>query len=287
MTFNGVIGSGSGGVSKVGAGKTTFTNTNTYSGVNTLSSGTLSVSAVGELGTGTTNSIVFPTSSTGILQLTGTFSSGVKTVLLSGNGTIDVPNASDTCAFTGGGFSGIGNLTKTGAGTLNMAVANTLTGSVIVNGGVFLLGNATALGPAATASVVFGPNMHREQLRLGGISPTVTAINTNAIVGTPVIENNSTTAATLTTVNNISPAASTFAGVLQDGAASGALALTKNGTGTFTFSGSGTNSGATTVNQGNSGGRRRQRALPEHRRHGQCGHRRQHHAELRRFRRHT
>ncbi len=65
-------------------------------------------------------------------------------------------------------------------------------------------------------------------------------------MGTPAVENNNATAATLT-VNNAS--ASTFAGVLQNGA-TGTLALSKIGTGTLTLGGVNTFGGGLTIDNG-------------------------------------
>ncbi len=129
-----------------------------------------------------------------------------------------------------GNYTGItGAITKTGAGVLELSGANTFTGGVTVNAGTLLLGSATAMGPAANATLTFGAGSTGTVI-LNGFSPTIVGLNSNA--GTPVITNNSNTAVTLT-VNNT--AASTYGGALNNGTGTGAVSLTKNGSGTLTF----------------------------------------------------
>src|SRR5207245_2317543 len=84
-------------------------------------------------------------------------------------------------------------------------------------------------------------------LSLNGNSATIAGLNTNATVGTPVVQNASATPATLT-VNN--SGSNTYAGVLQDGSGGGALALAKSGSGPLTLSGPNTFTGGVTINGG-------------------------------------
>ena len=149
-------------------------------------------------------------------------------------------NATLTLGAVGG--SGIG-FAKADAGTLVLASSNTFTGGVTINAGVIQLGNASALSTAS--GVTFGASS-TGILRLNGNSATILGLNTNATVGSPIIEDGNATAATLT-VNT--SGTNTYAGVLQNGAA-GSLALTKSGTGTLTLAGSNTFSGTLTVQNG-------------------------------------
>ncbi|MEI6235346.1 MAG: autotransporter-associated beta strand repeat-containing protein, partial [Planctomycetota bacterium] len=242
LTYGGILGNGAGGLLKAGSGKLTLTGTNTYLGSSTIGSGTVSIAAPVNLGAGAAaNSIIFPVNSFGILQLTSTQTSASKGILLSGNGTIDIPNAADTWTLSAATnvISGAGGLAKIGAGTLVMSQANTFAGAVTVNAGTFTIGNATALGPVATAALAFGPNS-TGLVRLNALNVTVNALNTSSPVGTPIIENGGAAASILT----VSPGAlftnSTFAGTLRNGGGAGTLALTKNGNPTLTLSGTNT-----------------------------------------------
>jgi fibronectin-binding autotransporter adhesin len=141
-------------------------------------------------------------------------------------------------------------LIKNGTSTLILSGANTFTGGVTINDGVVQVGNAAAL---TTNVVTFGPGAASTAvLRLGGVSGTAAGVNTDAgSPGSPIIENASTTAATLTVSNT---SANTFAGTIQDGApttgTAAALSLAKAGAGTLLLTGTNTYTGSTTVSGG-------------------------------------
>ena len=161
---------------------------------------------------------------------------------------LTVGGAGDTTFNTTGINTGAaGTLTKDGSGTLTINAASNYTGLTTINNGIVKIGNATALGSATNASVTFGPSASAStKLQLNNISLTLVGLNTDATPGTPVVENGTAGAATLT-VNNAG--ANTFAGTLADGAA-GTLALTKGAAGTLTLTGANTYTGATTVSAG-------------------------------------
>jgi fibronectin-binding autotransporter adhesin len=118
----------------------------------------------------------------------------------------------------------------------------------MVVAGILRIGNAGALNFDGFNSVAIGPT---GTLALCGNSVTISALRTNFFVlGSPVVQNGSATAATLTVYNNAPSPYSTYGGVLQDGPGGGALALVKNGTGTLILSGSKSYSGGTTVVNG-------------------------------------
>lgn len=79
---------------------------------------------------------------------TNTYSGGVT---LMADATIGV--ASDVLVLTGV-VGGIGNLTKSGAGTLILSGANTYTGGITINAGIVKLGNPQALGANDTITTV-------------------------------------------------------------------------------------------------------------------------------------
>ncbi|MDX8430510.1 MAG: autotransporter-associated beta strand repeat-containing protein [Candidatus Algichlamydia australiensis] len=135
-TYTGVI-SGTGSFEKIGAAKLTVTGANTYSGGTTLLDGVLSISADNNLG----NAVGTLTFNGGALLSTGTFSSN-RGVSLTGAGTIEVDLAEELTLS--GILSGAGGLTKTGGGQLTLTGANTYAGGTTVTAGT-LQGNTTSL----------------------------------------------------------------------------------------------------------------------------------------------
>ena len=142
---------------------------------------------------------------------------------------------------------GTTNLVKSGTGTLTINNANLFTGGVQINGGVIKLGNANALGTGNT--LAFGASAAAgTRLQLFGNNATVTGLSTNAVPGSPVVENGHGTTDSLLTVN-LASGTNTFAGVLQDGAAA-KLGLAKQGGGTLILTGANTATGGNAVSVG-------------------------------------
>ncbi|MEY3895957.1 MAG: hypothetical protein RLZZ214_1477, partial [Verrucomicrobiota bacterium] len=160
---------------------------------------------------------------------------GSLDVFTVGNGANDLTGgAADTVIQIGG------------SGTVLLGQASDYAGTFSINSGTLKLGNATALGSAASAGVAFGASS-TGKLALNGTNATVAKLNSNATVGTPIVENGLAGAATLTVSNTAG--SSTYAGVLQDGAA-GTLALTKDGASTLILSGTNSHTGGTTITNG-------------------------------------
>ena len=270
LTFNnagsasqsgGVIGGGTGtiAVAQTGAGTTTLSGANTYTGGTTLNAGTILLGSTTGLGAASNAALTFGSGSTGTLSLNGnsTTLTDVNT-----NATVGTPiiqdnnataatltvNTANTDTYAGvlqNGASGTLALIKSGAGSLKLSGANTYTGGTTLNAGTILLGSTTGLGAATNAALSFGASS-TGTLSLNGNNTTLTDLNTNTTVGTPLIQDNNATAATLTvsTANT-----DTYAGVLQNGA-SGTLALIKSGAGSLILSGANTYSGGTTLSAG-------------------------------------
>ncbi|MCK6617987.1 MAG: autotransporter-associated beta strand repeat-containing protein [Cyclobacteriaceae bacterium] len=199
------------------------------------------------------------------LEMSGTSITGTGTITLAGDVTT---NASATTALIsapialGGSLrefkvadgvanpdlsissiiSGTGGVRKGSSGVLFLSAANTFTGGTVIESGTLRLGNPNALNSGA---VTFTP-ASTGILQLNGNSTTVSALNTDVVVGTPVIENGGGPAATLT-VN--STGSSVFAGTIQNGGAQ-VLALTKSNSGALTLSGTNTYSGGTSLTGG-------------------------------------
>lgn len=137
IAFNGLI-SGTGAVSQLSGGTLTLTKAETYSGVTTVSAGTLALSATASIA----NSSSVATD--GTFDISATAGTSIKS--LSGTGTVQLGAETLTLTAASGTFSGV--ITGSGgivlnAGTEILTGANTYTGSTTVNGGTLEVGAAT------------------------------------------------------------------------------------------------------------------------------------------------
>jgi filamentous hemagglutinin family protein len=243
------------GFTKTGSGTLILSGTNTYSGITSINGGVISVEFDSNLGSATSLAM-----NAGTLRITGsgTFTTS-KDITLNGAGTIDNTNTTNASTFSGattnganlltlGGTgnttisgvigSGSGGLTIAGTGTVTLANSNTYTGATTIDaGGTLKLGSATTISNSS-AVVVNGT------LDLAGYSETVGSI---AGASTGLIT--STASGTLVLTAGGNDSSTTFAGVLEDQAAT-SLALVKEGTGQLTLSAANTYSGGTTINSG-------------------------------------
>lgn len=185
VTISNVI-AGAGGLALSGSGTTTLGSANTYAGATVITGGTLRISDEAALGAAPG---IF---TAGHLTLDGAGASLVAAASL----TLNDATRGITLGANGGGFgadtsviltlansiTGVGALTKTGAGTVRLAAANTYTGLTTVNAGTLELGNATGSGSAVAGDGVAGT----EDLRVntGGTLKNVLAeqIDDGAIV---------------------------------------------------------------------------------------------------------
>ena len=164
-----IYASNTGGLTKVGVGVVTLSGSNGFTGVTTISAGTLSLGSANALAGG--GSVTF---GGGTLQF-GT--SGVTyTNAITGSGSSVILLDSNT---NGGTLSGniyannTGGLTKLGVGTVTLSGSNSYTGVTTISAGTLSLGSANAL--AGGGSVTFGGGT----LQFG----TSGVIYTNAITG--------------------------------------------------------------------------------------------------------
>ena len=151
-TYGGTF-SGSGGITKTGAGRLDLTGNSTYSGETTLNQGTLATGTLSSnLGDGSsTNSVVF---NGGTLEMAGVTSPATRKFILLADGTISDGSANATI---NGVISGDHNLIKTGNGNLTLGGVNTFGGTsrtLDIRGGTLRFAADTALGDS-TNSVTF------------------------------------------------------------------------------------------------------------------------------------
>jgi outer membrane autotransporter protein len=142
-TYAGDI-SGTGSLTKSGAGVLTLTGTNTHTGGTTVAAGTLRAGSAGAFTANTAYTVNGGTLDLNGHDLTMSALSGSGGTVALGNAGFTV-NQSGTTSF-GGVIRGTGSLTKTGAGTLTLTGANTHTGGTTVSAGTLQIGNGGASG---------------------------------------------------------------------------------------------------------------------------------------------
>ena len=226
-TISGVIGNGSGALSKRGSGTLTLSGTNTYTGITTISAGTLSISADNNLGNPDTLDADRLTFNGGTLLITETITLNTNRgiTLSTDGGTINVANTK-TVTYDGV-ITGSTAFTKDGNGILDLGGTNTYTGATNIDDGTLQITGALAQTAVTVAS--------------GATYDSDTTDTIGSIDGAGAIEIN--TGTTLTVGGNNT--STTHTGVI-----SGAGNLIKEGTGTLTLQGTNTYTGDTTVNNG-------------------------------------
>jgi fibronectin-binding autotransporter adhesin len=170
--------------------------------------------------------------------LTGTTSVNISAAV--SPSSVVVNNATTNYTFSGGGkITGTTGLTKTGAGTLTLALVNDYTGATTIANGTVQLAVPDAL-PAGASSPELTLN---GTLNLNANNQTL-----NGITGNGTIDNTTETLATLTF--NGSSTGSTFSGLIQNSGGAASLKLAKTGTGIQTLTGNNTFSGGLNINNG-------------------------------------
>ena len=206
------------GLNKLGAGTLTLDQTNTYTGLTTVTGGTL------QIGSGST---------TGTLN---TSSAIINNGTLTFNRSNAVVQGTD---FSGAAISGTGALIQAGSNNLTLNAANTYSGSTTVSTGTLTLSNPLALQNSALNTTGAGT------ITLSGVTiPTFGGLsNSGTTRDLSTVISSGYSGITNLTLNTLSGATPNYSGVI-----SGAISLTKTGAGTQTLQGANTYSGVTYLN---------------------------------------
>ncbi len=157
LTISSAI-SGTGTVNQIGTGTVMLTGTNTYSGVTTISSGTLQI---GNYGT------------------TGTLGSGA----VINNAALSFTRKDNTTVANA--ISGTGTVKQLGSGVTILTGNNTYTGATVINGGTLQVGNGGTTGTLGSGAV----NMANYSKLAFNRSDTITVANTIGGIGITVYQN--------------------------------------------------------------------------------------------------
>ena len=233
-TIGGVIGTVAGTLTKDGTGTLTLSAVNTYSGVTTISTGTLKLGIANAIGVSSAMTIAAPATfdlngfSDAIGSLAG---SGGVTNGAAGASTLTSGGNNTSTTYSGVASDGVGTLALTKAGTLILTLSgiNTYSGGTTFNAGTVSIGAESNLGTAP-----------------GSATPGQLTFNGGTLLVTANFALNGNRGIALTGAGTIS---TTFV-VTYGGIIAGAGTLTKLGTGTLTLTGVNTYAGATFVNAG-------------------------------------
>ena len=172
--FTGIIQDGTGqiGLTKIGTGTLTLTGFNTYSGTTSINAGILSVGSDESLGsTGAVGAIL--TFNGGTLEITANFNSDRRINVVAAGGNFHTNGLNATLS---GVISGVGTLTKTGAGilTLNPVADLTALGGLTSGGGTTLVNGPLGNGSSVASATNGG------HLAFGTTSQTLASLNIGA-----------------------------------------------------------------------------------------------------------
>ena len=230
--YSGCI-SGTGGLTKTGAGALILNRANSYGGATSIQNGELRLGIAGALPGATTVSL--GNISGAVLNLNG-FAQTIATLSGGGAGGGNVALASGTLTVGGGTYSGsisgTGGLTKTGAGVLILNRANSYGGTTSIQGGELWLG---AVGALPTTTTVSLDNTSGVALNLNGFPQTIATLTGGGADGGNVA---------------LGLATLTVGGGAYSGSISGLGGLTKTGLGLLLLNRANTYAGSTSIQGG-------------------------------------
>jgi len=260
---------GSLALSVSGAGVTTLSGSNSFTGNTTISSGTLLFGSP----TALQKSTLFYTSASGLLDFgsqtavtLGGLTSGTTgtpaglTMTNDGGGAVALTVGGNNQSTTySGAINSLSSLTKTGTGTLTLSSANSFDGGATVNGGTlaitgsFASGNNVIVGNIGSGAVTVTGN---GVLNVGnGFQPVTLAQNLGS-VGQLTLGGSGAATGTLF-ASSVSGGAGTASVIFANAGSydwttplGGSLSVNMQGAGTTVFTTANTNTGSTTVSNG-------------------------------------
>jgi len=172
VDFSAAAISGAGALTQAGSGLLTLNAANTFSGVTTITSGTLdlsnSLALQYSIFSGGAGVFVFDSSVSSHAFSFGGLGGSTNLILKdSGSNTVALTVGGNvTSASYSGVLSGSGGLTKIGTGVQTLANTNTYTGGTIIKGGTLVNGASNAIG-AAGSTIVLGDSAGNSNAALG------------------------------------------------------------------------------------------------------------------------
>jgi autotransporter-associated beta strand protein len=136
---------------------------------------------------------------------------------------------------------------KIGTGTLTLSGTNTYTGGTKILAGTLVVGSASAIG-AGGVTLSSGATLDLNGNGVSGTPVVVGSLNGTGGTITSSVAGTGPLTIVVGDINNVVVANSSYAGVIQNGAAT--VALQKEGAGQMVLSGANTFTGGTTVNNG-------------------------------------
>ena len=259
VTMNGVIGTTTGTLTKDGAGTLTLGAANTFTGLTTVSGGSLVLSGSGSLAGAadlTASGAGLSISALGGSATSLTALSGVSgSTMTLGTKALTVGSANSSTTFAGVISGTGGSFIKTGTGTLTLSGTNTFTGGVSIQKGAVSITAGAGLGAGSTANLGVA-NTSSGRLIYTGTAGTL-AQNINALGnGTDTIENAGsgllTLSGTLTKNGTVLTLSGGNGGITVSGVIAGSSANSDLivDSGTVTLTGANTYNGGTTVSAG-------------------------------------
>ena len=228
---------GSAALTKTTSGTVTLSNSNTYTGITTISAGVLSVSSLanGSLSSNigqSTNAAANLVLGGGTLQYTGSSIGTNRNFTLSAasNSSVDVSDAGTNLTLSGASTNTTGGLIKIGAGKLTLSGANLYTGLTDVQVGTLAYGANNTISSGAV-------QVSGGTLDISSYSDTVGAVT--------LAGGNITGSTGVLTGTSYEVQSGSISAILA-----GAVALNKTTSGTVTLSGTNTYTGVNTVSAG-------------------------------------
>lgn len=165
--------SGSGAFTQAGTGEITLTSSvSTFTGAVNINAGTLAVTTMANLGSGTAINIDNAT-----FTFLGEIDPSARTVTMGATGATFDTNGKNITFAAAVGNGGAGSLTKAGHGSLVLTQPAGWTGATVVNGGTLIANNTT--GSATSGSVTL--NTAGSLGGMGTVSGAVTTVNGSTI----------------------------------------------------------------------------------------------------------